>query len=234
MKAVILAGGFGLRFLEETKFIPKPMVKIGNKPILWHLIKYFYYYNIKDVIILGGYKYGIIKNYFKENKISNIKITVVNTGLKTMTGGRIKKIEKLIDCEDFIMTYGDGLSDININKLIKFHKNSKKIVTVSAVRPPARWGSLETKGPVVIAFSEKSQIKEGWINGGFFVLKKDIFKYIKNSEKTIFEKDVVPILVKKKNVNAYLHNGFWQCMDNLRDKNLLNSFWKNKPRWKVW
>jgi len=235
MKVVILAGGFGLRFLEETRFIPKPMIKIGNKPIIWHLIKYFYYFGLREFIIAGGYKFKIISDYFSKNPITDCKITVVNTGLKTMTGGRLKKLEKFINCESFIMTYGDGLSNVNIQKLIKFHKRSKKIITVTAVNPPARWGSLKIKGTLVHSFAEKSQIVEGRINGGFFVLKKDIFKYIQNDDQTIFESKTIPSLIKKKSVNAYMHDGFWQCMDNLRERNILNNLWyKRKAPWKMW
>ena len=256
MKVVILAGGLGSRISEESIIKPKPLVEIGSKPIIWHIMKIYSYYGLNEFIICCGYKGYLIKEYFanyslhttditvdfNNNKITvhrkntePWKVTLVDTGDDSQTGQRIKKIEKYLDNTDtFCLTYGDGLSSVNIKNLIKFHNKSKKLATVLAVKPAGRFGAIKLTDNLVQEFLEKPQGDKSWINGGFFVLKKDIFKYIKNSEKTIFEKDVVPILVKKKNVNAYLHNGFWQCMDNLRDKNLLNSFWKNKPRWKVW
>ena len=161
-------------------------------------------------------------------------ISVVNTGINTMTGGRLKRLESIIGKEQFIMTYGDGLSNINIKKLIKFHNQNKKIATVTAVCPPARWGAIEIKNNNVISFQEKSKMHEGRINGGFFILDSNIFKFIPNKDNIIFEKDVVKILVKKKEINAYLHNGFWQCMDTLREKNILEELWKKKPPWKMW
>jgi len=234
MKAVILAGGFGLRILEETRLIPKPMIKIGGKPILWHLIKYFNYFGIHEFVVAAGYKFNIVDEYFKNIKINNSKINVINTGLKTMTGGRLKRLERIIGKEQFIMTYGDGLSNVNIKKLINFHNKNKKIATVTAICPPARWGSIEIKNNIITSFQEKSKIKESRINGGFFILDSNIFKYIRNNDNIIFEKDVVKILVKKKEINAYLHNGFWQCMDTLREKNILEELWKKNPPWKMW
>jgi glucose-1-phosphate cytidylyltransferase len=234
MKVVILAGGYGLRLLEETRLTPKPMIKIGGKPILWHLIKYFNYFGINEFIIAAGYKSIIVEDYFKKVRINNSVISVVNTGINTMTGGRLKRLESIIGKEQFIMTYGDGLSNINIKKLIKFHNQNKKIATVTAVCPPARWGAIEIKNNNVISFQEKSKMHEGRINGGFFILDSNIFKFIPNKDNIIFEKDVVKILVKKKEINAYLHNGFWQCMDTLREKNILEELWKKKPPWKMW
>jgi glucose-1-phosphate cytidylyltransferase len=233
MKLIIFAGGLGTRISEESDFIPKPMVKIGNKPILWHIIKYYSVFGFSEFIICGGYKINIIKNYFKKkiNKSWNIKI--VNTGKSSNTGERLKKVKKYID-NTFCLTYGDGLSNINIYKLIHFHKKNKSIATLTAVKPTPHFGKMAFKGNKVIKFFEKNKKKENWINGGFFVCKKNIFKYLV-SKNSIFESEVLPILAKKKLLAAYKHDDFWYCMDTLRDKRYLNNLWLSKKApWKIW
>ena len=229
MKVVILAGGLGSRLSEETRNIPKPMVKIGNKPIIEHIIDFYSKYGFSNVIICGGYKKEIIQNYFKKKK----NIYVANTGLKTETGSRIKKIKKLIgNDENFFMTYGDGLSDINLIKLLKFHTNHKKIATLSAVRPIPRFGHITIKRNSVIKFKEKDKLSEGWINGGFFVLNKKIFDYLDDGNNCIFERNPLENLSNDKQLMAYKHRGFWHCMDTLRDKNFLNEIFNNrKSEW---
>lgn len=252
MRAIILAGGYGSRISSLTKNIPKPMIKIGNQPILMHVISTYLKYNINNFHIALGYKGGIIKKYFLSKKFLNYKIIInskiihdnkknnkisislYDTGLNTMTGGRIKKVIKKIieknkvNDDDFLVTYGDGVGNINIDKLIKFHKKKRKIVTITSVRPPARFGELFIKGHKVISFKEKPQMQKGWINGGYFILNKKIINYISGS-KTIFERDPLERLVKKNNVVAYKHKSFWQCMDNLRDKKTLDQLSKQKP-----
>lgn len=238
MKVVILAGGKGLRFFEETKNIPKPMIRIGSKPILWHIMKIYSYYGINDFIICAGYKNEIIKNYFKKNFNNNIekwKINVVNTGQKTSTGGRLKRVKKLVSKEKFFLfTYGDGVCDINIKKLIKFHIKKKKLATVTAVKPPGRYGILKIKKSTVYNFSEKEKGGDGYINGGFFVLSPKVIKYIKN-DNSIWEKDPMNYLAKNKQLIAYKHKGFWQSMDTMRDKIELENSWRKKnAKWKIW
>ena len=232
MKLVIFAGGLGTRISEETDYVPKPMVKIGKKPILWHIIKYYSVFGFSEFIICGGYKINIIKNYFKKkNNLWNIK--VINTGKNSNTGERLKRIKKYIN-NTFCLTYGDGLSNVNIKKLIKFQKKNKSIVSLTAVKPPPHFGKIIFKGNKVTKFLEKDQTKENWINGGFFVCDKEIFKYLikKNS---IFESDTLQALVKKNKLAAYKHNGFWYCMDTLRDKRYLNNLWASKKApWKIW
>ena len=195
MKLVIFAGGLGSRLSEETRLIPKPLVKIGNKPIIWHIMKIYSHYNVKDFIVCGGYKYKQISNYFKKNQKYVLKegwkIKVINTGLRTMTGGRLKRVTNLITNEEnFCLTYGDGLSNVNISKLIKYHKRHKKLATVLAVNPPARFGSLKLRKNLVKKFEEKPLISKDWINGGFFVLSKKVIKFIKN-DKTIWENELI-------------------------------------------
>ena len=226
MKVVILAGGLGTRLSEYTKKIPKPMVKINKLPIIYHIMKHYSNYGYNDFIIATGYKSSIIKRYFKA-KFKSWNIQIIETGLNTMTGGRIKRLAPLLGDKTFLLTYGDGLSDVNINKLIKFHKNSKSIATLTAVRPPARFGAIKIKKKKVLYFKEKSNIDEGWINGGFFVMEPKIFKFIKN-DKTYLERRPFEILSKNKLLNAYKHYGFWQCMDTLRDKELLEKYFRNK------
>ena len=239
MKLVILAGGLGTRIAEETDIVPKPMVLIGDKPILWHIIKYFSEFNFSEFIICGGYKIEIIKNFFKnfENKSSKLerswKVKVVNTGKDSNTGERLKRIKKYVG-ESFCLTYGDGLSNVNINKLINFHIKNKRVVTLTAVKPESRFGKLILKGNKISKFLEKDQTKESWINGGFFVCNKEIFKYL-NKKNTILESDTLSFLAKKNKLAAYKHKEFWYCMDTLRDKRYLNDIWlSNKAPWKIW
>ena len=239
MKAVILAGGRGTRLNEETKNIPKPMVKIGGKPILWHIMKIYSSYGINEFIICCGYKKEIIENYFKrynspKNK-ENWKVTLIDTGKESMTGGRLKRVKRLISNEKFFFfTYGDGISDINIKQLINFHLKNKKLATVTAVRPPGRYGVLNIKNLMVKKFSEKAKGGDGYINGGFFILSPKVLNLI-NSDKTTWEQEPMLKLAKKKQLMAYKHDGFWQSMDTYRDKLQLEELWKNKnAKWKIW
>ena len=225
MKVVILAGGLGTRLAEETDKIPKPMVKIGNKPIISHIIESYVKYGFKEIIICSGYKKEKIKDYFKNQK--NVK--VVDTGLNSQSGCRIKLIKKYLDDDDnFFMTYGDGVSNINIKKLLKFHKKHKKIATLSAVRPLPRFGHLTIKNKKITKFKEKDRISEGWINGGFFVLNKKVFDYITSKTSCIFEKEPLERLSKNNQLMAFQHEGFWHPMDTLRDKNYLNELIKKR------
>ncbi len=250
MKVVILAGGYGTRMEEYTKTIPKPMITINNTPILMKIISHYNKYGYQDFYIAMGYKYEIIVKYFKKNfkeinnknlKIKdkrnsffydpnkNCKFNLIYTGLNTMTGGRIKRLKKYLDEDNFMLTYGDGLSNVNINKLSKFHKDKKKIVTLTAVNPPARFGALQIKNGIITTFKEKIKLKESWINGGYFVINKKIFKYIKN-DKIYLEKEPLEKLSKEKNLSAYKHKGFWQCMDTKRDKDFLETYYKNNEK----
>ena len=233
MKVVILAGGLGTRFGKMTSTKPKPMIKIGEYPILLHIIKYFKSYGFNEFFIALGYKGEIIRKYFKNLKLDDVKIHLVDTGVKTMTGVRLKKFENLISDDNFMLTYGDGLCNVNLKKLIKFHKKHNKISTVTAVHPPGRFGNLDIKNSKVISFNEKHQLGESWINGGYFVFKKEIFKHLKSSN-TVLELEPMKKLTKKKQLMAYKHNDFWQCMDNLREKKFLEEEWKKKPKWKKW
>jgi glucose-1-phosphate cytidylyltransferase len=226
MKVVILAGGHGTRLAEFTKKIPKPMVKIKKIPIIEHIIKHYAKFGFKDFYIAAGYKKNIIRNYFKKKKIK-LNIEVIDTGQKSMTGGRIKKLKKIIGNNKFLLTYGDGLSNVNLNKLIKFHNRSKNIVTLTAVRPPARFGGLKLKGKKVKYFKEKSSLDEGWINGGFFVMEPKILNFIKNS-KTVLEREPLEKLCKNNKLGAFRHTGSWQCMDTIRDKDKLENMLKKK------
>ena len=219
MKVVILAGGLGTRLSEYTKNIPKPMIKIKGVPILLRIIKHYLKFGLKEFYIASGYKSAIIKNYFKKKRY-NFKVKIVDTGLNTMTGGRVLRLKKYLKSETFLLTYGDGLSDINIKKLINFHKKTKNFVTLTAVRPPARFGAIKLHGNRVKVFREKSRLDEGWINGGFFVMSPKIFKFIK-SDKSYLEREPLERISKKNKLGAYKHNGFWQCMDTLRDKKIL-------------
>ena len=211
MKVVILAGGLGTRISEYTRNIPKPMIKIKGQPILLRIMKHYYKFGFKDFYIASGYKGKIIKDYFK-NKKFNFKVNIIDTGLNTMTGGRVLRLKKILKSETFLLTYGDGLSDVNIKKLIRFHKKSKNYVTLTAVRPPARFGAIKLHGNRVKVFKEKSRLDEGWINGGFFVMSPKIFKFIKN-DKSYLERQPLESLSKKNKLGAYKHFGFWQCMD---------------------
>ena len=227
MKVVILAGGMGTRISEYTKTLPKPMIKICGKPIIHRIIDHYIKHGYKEFIIAIGFKGNVIKKYFSQIKINkNIKIQLVNTGLKTMTGGRLKRLKKLLN-ETFLMTYGDGLSSVNILKLVNFHKSQKKLFTLTAVRPPARFGVIKLKNNYVKFFREKNSLDEGWINGGFFVVEPEFIKYIKN-DKTFLEREPFEKITKKKQFVAFKHKGFWQCMDTIRDKEILEKKIKNK------
>ena len=230
MKAVILCGGLGTRLSEETKKIPKPMVKIGNEPILIHIMNIFANYNIKNFVLALGYKKDIKRKYFKKKKYKNWNIELIDTGLYTMTGSRLSKLRKTLESEEnFFLTYGDGVSDINIKKLLKFHLKNKKVATVTAVKPPARFGELYLNKNLVKKFAEKNQINSGWINGGFFLFNKKIFNYLPKTP-CMLEREPIKNLTKKKELTAYKHSGFWQCMDTLRDKELLCNLWKSKKK----
>lgn len=256
MKVVILAGGYGTRLSEETDVKPKPMVEIGDKPILWHILKFYSSYGFNDFIICLGYKGQFIKNYFLnylynsndlkidiENKTTNIlsnncepwKISLIDTGIDSMTGGRIKRIKKYIEKDsDFLLTYGDGLSDVNLVNLIKQHTLTKSIITLTAIQPEGRYGALTLNNSKVKKFGEKLDSKSSWVNGGYFVVNKKIFSYLKN-DSTIFEKQPLESLAKIGKLSAYKHNGFWQSMDTLRDKKKLTKIWNSgKAPWKKW
>jgi len=256
MKAVIFAGGFGTRISEETDNIPKPMIRIGHKPILWHIMKTYSSYGINEFIICCGYKGYIIKEYFanyflhmsdvtfnmKENQMEVHQeraepwtVTLVDTGEKTMTGGRLKRVEQYIKNDDvFCLTYGDGVSDININKLIEHHKKQKTLATLTAVYPPGRFGSLDISNGKVATFKEKPKGDGSRINGGFFVLSPKVIDLIKD-DATVWEQEPMEILAKQGEMSAFEHNGFWQPMDTLRDKNYLEELWlTNEAPWKIW
>ncbi len=232
MKVVILCGGLGTRLSEETAVKPKPMVKIGNKPILQHIINLYSKYGYKEFILALGYKGYYIKNYFKKNTEKKIKIHLVNTGKNTLTGGRLLRLKNFFQKdEDFMLTYGDGVSNQNIKKLKNFHYKNKKIATMTVVRPPVRFGEVRLKNNLITSFKEKPQSSNSWINGGFFVFNSKIFKFIKN-DKTMLEREPLEILQKKKELLAFKHQGFWQCMDTLREKNYLNKLYKeDKLKW---
>ena len=225
MKVVILAGGKGTRLSEYTKILPKPMIKIGSKPILEHIINYYIKFGFKDFIIASGYKHNIIKNYFK-NKKQSPKIKVINTGVETLTGLRLKKLKNELK-QTFMLTYGDGLANINLRKLLNFHKRSKKLITLTAVHPPARFGELSIAKNTVTKFEEKPQLQEGWINGGYFVVEPEFLKFIENKN-VMLERSPLIKAVKKKKLGAFKHEGFWFCMDTLRDKKVLDNMIKNK------
>ena len=249
MKVVILAGGFGTRISEYIDNIPKPLIPVNGKPILVHIMEHYASYGFKEFIIALGYKGEAIKNYFlnyssiqsdleieKSGKIKILgdkkigwNIKLIDTGINTFTGGRIKKLKKYLEKERFFLTYGDGLSNVNLKKLLNFHKKKKKLMTVTAVRPTARFGELEINhsNGLVKSFKEKPQMHQGWINGGFFVIEPDFLKYIKN-DKSILEREPMTIAVNKKKLLAYKHRGFWQCMDSKRDKDTLEKLSKMK------
>lgn len=256
MKTVILAGGLGTRISEESHLKPKPMVEIGEKPLLWHIMKLYSYYGFNDFIVCCGYKAYVIKEFFLNyylynsdisfdfekgndmkvlsNNIDPWKVTVVDTGLHTMTGGRIKRIQKYVGNEPFMVTYGDGLSDVNIAQIIDFHKKHGKTATLTAVPPEGRFGVLNIENDAIESFREKSKEDSGWINGGFMVLNPDIFEYIQD-DTSIFEIDVLEKIAKENQLMAFKHDGFWRCMDTQRDKMNLENFWEtgNAP-WAVW
>lgn len=254
MKAVILAGGLGTRISEETAVRPKPMVEIGGKPILWHIMKIYSSFNIHDFVICLGYKGYIIKEYFANyflhtsdvtfNIAQNAmevhqgnaepwKVTLVDTGEHTMTGGRLKKVAKYLD-DDFCLTYGDGVANVNIDELVKFHRKHGRLATMTATQPPGRFGSLSLEGEAVSGFREKPDGDGGWINGGFFVLSPKVIDYIKD-DTTLWEREPLEQLANDGQLSAHLHQGFWQPMDTLRDKTFLEELWVNgKAPWKTW
>ena len=227
MKVVILAGGLGTRISEYTKTIPKPMIPINGRPLIYYIIEHYAKYGFKEFYIALGYKGEIIKKYFEKNKFFDWKINLINTGLKTMTGGRLKRLKKYLGNDTFMLTYGDGLSNINLKNLLKFHKNNRKLVTMTAVRPPARFGAIKFKGNKVSYFKEKSKLNEGWINGGFFVMEPDFLRLIKN-DKTILERGPLEKTSQNGNLVAFKHYDFWQCMDTKRDKIILEETLKSK------
>lgn len=225
MKVVILAGGLGTRMSELTKTIPKPMINILNKPMIIYIMEHYYKYGFTDFYVALGYKGNVIKKYFKNKKFP-WTVNLVDTGSKTMTGGRLKRLKKYLSKDTFLMTYGDGISNVNLHKLIKFHKKNKGFATLTAVRPPARFGAIKINGNNVSYFKEKSNVDEGWINGGFFIFEPKIFNYIK-SDKTYLEKEPLEKLSKLKKLMAYKHKGAWQCIDTKRDRDLLERKLKN-------
>lgn len=255
MKVVLLAGGLGTRISEETAARPKPMVEIGGKPILWHIMKMYSHYGMNDFIVCLGYKGYVIKEYFanyflhtsdvtfdmQHNKMEvhhqhtePWKVTLVDTGDDTMTGGRLKRIMPYIGHEDFCCTYGDGLSDINIQKVVELHHKEKRLATLTATLPPGRFGALEFSDNKVLAFKEKPRGDGSWINGGFFVLSPRVFAYIKGDE-TLWEQEPMQNLATDGQMTVYFHNGFWQPMDTLREKNLLEALWQSgQAPWKIW
>ena len=226
MKVILLAGGLGTRLSEYTKTIPKPMIKIGGKPLLLHIMKQYAKYGYKDFYIALGYKGEVIKKFFNK-KFFDWNINLIETGQNTMTGGRLKRLKKHIGKETFMMTYGDGLSDINLKKLLEFHKKNKKLVTLTAVRPPARFGVIKFKGQLVSYFKEKSKLDEGWINGGFFVMEPEFLKFIEDDQ-TYLEREPLEKATKQRQLVAFKHKGFWQCMDTQRDKDKLNKALNSK------
>lgn len=255
MKAVILAGGLGTRISEETIVRPKPMIEIGGKPVLWHIMKIYSAHGINDFIICLGYKGYMIKEYFAnyclhmsdvtfdmnnnsmevhQNKVEPWRVTLVDTGDETMTGGRLKRVRDYLDDDDFCFTYGDGISDVNIGALIRFHRSVGGIATLTAIHPPGRFGALDMDRQHVTGFQEKPPGDGGRINGGFFVLSSAVFDYIQD-DRTVWERQPLETLAKEGRLAAYLHDGFWHPMDTLRDKNALEALWQSgNPPWKVW
>ena len=255
MKVGILAGGVGTRLVEETEVKPKPMVEIGGRPILWHIMRHYAHYGFKDFVVALGYKGEVIKKYMVDYSSlnSNLKVSLntgkvdiqggyrpdwtvelVDTGMSTLTGGRIKRLAPYIGNETFMLTWGDGVSDVNLCDLLAFHKSHGKLATLTAVRPPARFGHLVFNGDKVEQFSEKPQAAEGWINGAFFVLEPKVFDYI-DGDDTQWEKEPMERLAADGQLMAYRHTSFWQCMDTLRDKKLLEELWHSgKAPWKIW
>ena len=226
MQVVILAGGLGSRLAEYTKSIPKPMVKVLKIPIILRIINYYAKYGFKNFLVAGGYKNIILKNFFKK-KIKDLNIKVIFTGKKTMTGGRIRRLKKYLHKESFLLTYGDGLCDVNLFDLVNFHKKNNNIVTLTAVRPPARFGGLKLSGKKVKFFKEKASLDEGWINGGFFIMEPEIFNYLKK-DSAVLEREPLEKISKIKKLGAFKHFGHWQCMDTIRDKSLLEEMIKKK------
>ena len=225
MKVVILAGGLGTRISEYTKTIPKPMIEVCKKPLIYFIMKHYANYGFKNFYIALGYKGHVIKKYFEKRNFG-WNINLIDTGKKTMTGGRLKRLKKYLGNERFMLTYGDGLSNVNIKKLLNFHKKNRKLVTLTAARPPARFGAIKILGNKVKYFKEKSKLDEGWINGGFFVMQPEFLNYIKNDQ-TFLEREPMELLTKKNQLVAFKHDDFWQCMDTKRDMDNLNIILKN-------
>lgn len=254
MKVIILAGGFGTRLSEHTEVIPKPMVTVGGRPILWHIMKTYAHFGHKDFHLALGYKAEVIKEYFLNYRSLNAdfkvnlssgeveplevedidwRVTLVDTGPESMTGGRVKRMQSYIGNETFMLTYGDGVADIDIDALLKFHKSHGKMVTVSAVHPGARFGELEIQKKQVISFKEKPQLTKGWINGGYFICEPEFFDFI-IGDQTILEHDPLEKVAAIGELMAYHHDGYWQCMDTKRDRDNLEELWKsNKAPWKI-
>lgn len=254
MKVVILAGGLGTRISEESHLKPKPMIEIGGKPILWHIMKIYSHYGINDFVICLGYKGYVIKEYFANYflHMSNVtfdmarnhmevheryaepwRVTLIDTGAETLTGGRLKRVRDYVGDETFCFTYGDGVTNLDIGSLIKFHQQHGKLATVTAIQPPGRYGALNLTGSAVSNFQEKPAGDGAWINGGFFVLEPKVFDYIEN-DRTSWESTPLQRLAQEGELMAYQHDGFWQAMDTLRDKNHLEDLWAATPPWKVW
>ncbi|EWM55875.1 glucose-1-phosphate cytidylyltransferase [Streptococcus thermophilus] len=257
MKVVILAGGFGTRISEESYLIPKPMIEIGEKPILWHIMKYYSSFGHNEFIICCGYKQYVIKEFFADyylhmsdvtfdfsaenemevhnNNTEPWKVTLIDTGLNTMTGGRIKRVKEYIGNEPFLLTYGDGVSNVDINELVEFHKSNGKIATITAIQPGGRFGMLDIdENEQINSFKEKSKEDGGWINGGFMVLNPEIIEFI-DGDNTVFEREPLEKVANEGQLNAFRHQGFWQCMDTMRDKELLENLWsKGDAPWKAW
>lgn len=255
MKVAILAGGYGTRLAEETEIRPKPMVEIGGKPILWHIMMHYYQYGYKDFCIALGYKGDYIKRWMKEystldghmtvkvntgeillsdKNLPDWTVNLVETGPKTLTGGRIKRLQPWVGESTFMLTWGDGVSDVDLDKLLKFHRSHGKLATMTAVRPQARYGHIEFDGDRIVEFNEKSQTSEGWINGAFFVLEPEIFDYI-DGDDIMWEQQPLERLAANGELMAYRHDSFWQCMDTLREKHILEKLWEEgNPPWKSW
>jgi glucose-1-phosphate cytidylyltransferase len=255
MKAVILAGGFGTRFSEETALKPKPMIEVGGRPLLWHIMKIYEHHGIRDFLVLCGYRGHVIKEYFadyflrhcdatfdlRRNKVhihhkaaEPWSVTVIDTGEDTMTGGRLKRAKPYLGKEDFCFTYGDGVADVDVRALVAFHKKEGRLATLTSVRPQGRFGALRLEGPKVKGFAEKPSGEGGWINGGFFVMSPRVLEYIEG-DGTVLEREPLERLALEGSLSSFRHRGFWQCMDTLRDKNLLEELWDSgRAPWKVW
>ena len=255
MKVAILAGGSGTRFAEETRVKPKPMVEIGERPILWHIMRHYYHYGLKDFVVALGYKGEVIKDYMRaycENHANvrvdfgtgqvmydksnglDWKMDLVETGQHTMTGGRLKRLKPYLGDGTFMLTWGDGVSNVNLHELLEFHRGHGRLATVTAVRPPARYGYMEFEGDRVLRFDEKPQAKEGWINGAFFVLEPEVLDYI-DGDHVMWEHAPMSRLAQDGELMAYRHDGFWQCMDTLREKHVLEKLWQSgEAPWKLW
>ncbi len=233
MKVIILAGGLGTRLSEETQSKPKPMVLIGDKPILWHIIQTYSRQGFREFIIAGGYKHKMIKEWIKfesfkkSDWLTDIQIDVKDTGQETNTGGRVAQCIENFEGSEFLLTYGDGVANVNLSALCKFHKGSGTLATLTAVRPPARFGHIKLEGDRITHFGEKNQADEGWINGGFFIIKREILNYVKGNDDSL-EFDVLPVLANQNNLSGYKHYGFWQSMDTLRDKESLEALASGK------